>query len=226
MTCRLESVTDLSKDTARYRFATPRPLHSAPMAHVLAVDAGNILRPYTPVAESDAGFEIVVRRYAGGYFSDKFENLKVGEAMAFKGPEPTLPYAPNAFDTVTFVCGGTGAAPAVQLLRAALADDEDTTRFRVLYLSRTKRDQTLKRDLDALKCDRLDLFCACDDVDGLVDANLLRRCLPAPSDAKSAVLVSGPPGLVRRLCGTTDKREPLGGLLREMGYGAQVARLD
>ena len=71
-----------------------------------------------------------------------------------------------------------------------------------------------------------DRFCACDDVDGLVDANLLRRCLPAPSDTKSAVLVSGPPGLVRRLCGTTDKREPLGGLLREMGYGAQVARLD
>ena len=91
MTCRLESVTDLSRDTARYRFATPRPLHSTPMAHVLAVDAGNILRPYTPVAESDTSFEIVVRRYAGGYFSDKFEKLKVGEAMAFKGPEPTLP---------------------------------------------------------------------------------------------------------------------------------------
>ena len=78
MTCRLESVTDLSRDTARYRFATPRPLHSAPMAHVLAVDEGNILRPYTPVAESDTGFEIVVRRYAGGYFSDKFAQLKVG----------------------------------------------------------------------------------------------------------------------------------------------------
>ena len=52
MTCRLESVTDLSRDTARYRFATPRPLRSTQMAHVLAVDAGNILRPYTPVAES------------------------------------------------------------------------------------------------------------------------------------------------------------------------------
>jgi NAD(P)H-flavin reductase len=226
MTCRLESVTDLSRDTARYRFATPRPLNSTPMAHVLAVDAGNILRPYTPVAESDTSFDIVVRRYAGGYFSDKFAQLKVGEAMAFKGPEPTLPYAPNAFDCVSFVCGGTGAAPAVQLLRAALADDTDTTRFRVLYLSRTKSDQTLKRDLDALKCDRLDLLCACDDVDGLVDATMLRRCLPAPSDTKSAVLVSGPPGLVRRLCGTNDRRAPLGGLLAEMGYGAQVARLD
>ena len=71
-------------------------------------------------------------------------NYKSAKAC-FKGPEPTLPYAPNAFDCVAFVCGGTGAAPAVQLLRAALADKEDTTRFRVLYLSRTKRDQTLAR---------------------------------------------------------------------------------
>ena len=235
MTCRLESVTELTRDTSRYRFATPRPLHSTPMAHVLAVDEGNILRPYTPVAESATGFEIVVRRYPGGYFSDKLAQLEVGGAMVFKGPEPTLAYAPNTFACVAFVCGGTGAAPAVQLLRAALADATDTTRFKVLYLSRTARDQTLRRDLDALKCDRLELCYACDAVDGLVDATMLKMFLPAPAATKTAILVSGPPGLVTRLCGA-DKRGPLDGLLRDLGYarrwpapgtsGSQVVRLD
>lgn len=77
MTCRLESVTELTRDTSRYRFATPRPLHSTPMAHVLAVDEGNILRPYTPVAESATGFEIVVRRYP--------RRLLLGQVSAARG---------------------------------------------------------------------------------------------------------------------------------------------
>ena len=52
LVCPLVAKTPLTPDTSRYRFALPTPAHSLglPVAsHVLAVDAGNMYREYTPV---------------------------------------------------------------------------------------------------------------------------------------------------------------------------------
>ena len=77
-------------------------------------------------------FDLVVKRYAGGYFSQKFGALRVGDAMAFRGPVRTLAsaaravvdprlsvagttpptrYEKGAVDEVAMVAGGTGITP-------------------------------------------------------------------------------------------------------------------
>mmetsp|Transcript_13646 Transcript_13646/g.42197 ORF Transcript_13646/g.42197 Transcript_13646/m.42197 type:complete len:272 (+) Transcript_13646:59-874(+) len=231
--CKLERVDEFTPDTARYRFALPSARHVLgvrPAGHVLAVDGGNVARAYTPLDAARAGaFDIVVRRYAGGYFSEKFAALRPGDALDFRGPEPTLEYAPNVLDSVVMVAGGTGVAPMLQLLTAALADDADATKFRLLYATRTPADAVLLPELDALRRRhpaRLEISYHA----GPVSKNALADFLPAPRRAREAVLVSGPPGLVELLCGPKppgqESEAPVAGLLGSMGFSRQTFRLD
>ena len=70
---------------------------------------------------------------------------------------------------------------------------------------------------------------------GRVSVSRIENFLPAPSEARTALLVCGPPGMMHHLCGSeppvqgappTPKNMPLGGLLKQMGYGRQVVRFD
>jgi cytochrome-b5 reductase len=61
---------------------------------------------------------------------------------------------------------------------------------------------------------------------GRVNPEAMRDFLPAPTDAAAALLVCGPPGMMRFLCGDDSKQRgqvpPLGGLLAQEGYGKAV----
>ena len=67
---------------------------------------------------------------------------------------------------------------------------------------------------------------------GLIDARALARFLPPPGAAETAVLVCGPPGMMRALCGGAARAPDgahgeLGGLMRALGYEhEQVVRFD
>ncbi|KAH8097303.1 cytochrome-b5 reductase [Aureococcus anophagefferens] len=175
LVCPLVAKTPLTPDTSRYRFALPTPAHSLglPVAsHVLAVDAGNMYREYTPVTLDgvDVGyFDLVVKRYANGYFSERFARLEPGQTMRFSGPVVTLPYAANAADRVAMVAGGTGITPMLQIARASLRDDGDATKFALLYANRTPGDILLRAELDALAAahpDRFSVRYVADESDG------------------------------------------------------------
>jgi hypothetical protein len=61
---------------------------------------------------------------------------------------------------------------------------------------------------------------------GRVNPEAMRDFLPAPTDAAAALLVCGPPGMMRFLCGDDRKQwgqmPLLGGLLAQEGYGKAV----
>jgi NAD(P)H-flavin reductase len=63
---------------------------------------------------------------------------------------------------------------------------------------------------------------------GRVSAAAVAGFLPAPTSLDAALLVCGPPGMMRFLCGDGDAKRPpgqlpvLGGLLAQVGYGKSV----
>ena len=168
LTCRLASAERVSHNTTRYRFALPTPEHVLGMpvaSHLLAVDTSMMVsRPYTPVTlDGVAGerghFDLLVKRYPGGYFSDRvFGKLRVGDAMEFRGPVATLGYAPNAAGRLGMIAGGTGITPLYQIIRTVLLNAEDRTRLSLLYANRTEADILLRGELEALAAAHPDRF--------------------------------------------------------------------
>ena len=47
-----------------------------------------------------------------------------------------------------FICGGTGITPAYQVMKKALRDPRDTTKFYLVYANQTPADILLREDLD------------------------------------------------------------------------------
>ena len=168
LTCRLASAERVSHNTTRYRFALPTPEHVLGMpvaSHLLAVDTSMMVsRPYTPVTlDGVAGerghFDLLVKRYPGGYFSDRvFGKLRVGDAMEFRGPVATLGYAPNAAGRLGMIAGGTGITPLYQIIRTVLLNAGDRTRLSLLYANRTEADILLRGELEALAAAHPDRF--------------------------------------------------------------------
>lgn len=81
---------------------------------MLAVDNSMVSRAYTPVTldKFERGyFDLIVKRYANGYFSEWFHRMTIGESMEFRGPVTTLRYEPNVVTTLGMVAGGTGITP-------------------------------------------------------------------------------------------------------------------
>lgn len=247
--CALQSVEPLSRDTSRYRFGLPSEKHvlGVPTAsHILAVDRGNMFREYTPVtldAEDEGYFDLVVKRYENGYFSEQFHRLAVGETMDFRGPVVTLKYEANSVARLSMVCGGTGITPMFQIIRTVLRDPSDATKIALLYANRSPEDILLRNELDGLARAHPDRFEVTYVVDaaapddrvpeenvGRIDAAKIARALP-PADAhRTALLVCGPKGLMDFLCGPKPPKAahnaPVGGLLGRLGFGRGVVRFD
>jgi cytochrome-b5 reductase len=114
-----------------------------------------VARAYTPITldSYDKGhFDLVVKRYRGGEFSERFHRytaacdlaaaagcllpaagqahpdtrfglrMKVGDTMDFRGPVTTLNYEPNAARCLGMVAGGTGITPMYQIIRTVLSN--------------------------------------------------------------------------------------------------------
>ena len=268
LSCELQHTDQLTPDTSRYRFLLPTPDHMLGlpiMSHLLAVDGANVYRAYTPITldrlDPPGHFDLIVKRYPGGYFSDIFAELRPGDRVAFRGPVQTLGYAPNRADTLTLICGGTGITPMYQLVRAVLADPDDRTMLRLLYACRDEGGLLLRRELDALAAahpDRLTVryfveqgserppndaehaalggagrgaWASGGVTVGRIEAGAITQLVPPPETPRSALLLCGPPAMTRYLCGALIPTQPaanapIGGLLKELGYGAQVFRFD
>ena len=150
----------------------------------------------------------------------------------------------------------TGRAALRQIIQTVLADPADDTCIDLLYASRSMDDILLKQDLDEAAarhperlrvCYVVSASAASAEVDaGLppvrsarrIDAPLLKEQMPAADVDGCQLLVCGPEGLVRTLCGARAQdggangadgagaTAPLGGLLRQLGYrDEQVAWL-
>lgn len=244
--CTLTEKQWVTPSAVRLRFALPSAEHVLGLpvpGHVMVIDDAQIYRPYSPVTvDSQAAgyFELLVRHYPGGEISTRLAKMSPGERAHFRGPvgnafEYTASAAPRR---IGMVAGGTGVTPLWQVVQAALADEEDRTRLSLVYASRRADDILLRDELERAAAAHPDRFSVCfvvsegggapaGGVAGRIDAAVLQRHLPQPSEDGSGVLVCGPDSMLRALCGPrardgglaeAARRPPLGGLLRQLGY--------
>jgi len=164
----------------------------------------------------------------GGKGSLFLDQQKVGDYVDVKGPVGLIEYLgrgafklPGRSATVKNVgmlAGGTGLTPMLQVAAAALRDADDTCSFSLIYANKTE-DDILCRDLleEAVKVSggRFTVHYTLDfppkgwkHKTGFITAEMIKECLPAPSD-ETVVLMCGPPPMIEFAC----KKN-----LEELGY--------
>ena len=120
--------------------------------HVCVRSACGETRDYTPVSTLDqltgeGRLDILVKIYPGGLVSEAvFSRLTVGDSLQIAGPEETLAARDLGTPHVVFVAGGTGIAPALQLLKSCGSRFDS---FALIISQQTEDDILLAAELDA-----------------------------------------------------------------------------
>ena len=242
----LESKHWVSHDAARLRFALPdeQQLGVPLPGHVVVVDAATNYRPYTPItidSQARGYFELLVRHYPHGEFSSKLCRLQPGDQATFFGPVGNrFTYEPGMARRLGLVAAGTGIAPMWQIIQAVLADATDKTEISLVFACRSANDILLQAELERARAahpEQLHIRYVVPRLEAgpsqphvsvgrIDDPDLLRSALPKAGEESVKLLVCGPEGMLRTLCGpgardTSDpncRKPPLGGLLAQLGY--------
>ncbi|KAB1225499.1 NADH--cytochrome b5 reductase 1 [Morella rubra] len=155
---KLVKKTQISPNTARFRFALPTP------TSVLGLPVGKyvkcrgkdsegqeVIRPYTPITlDSDVGyFELVVKMYPSGRMSHHFREMREGDYLPVKGPVGSFTYKPGQVRAFGMLAGGSGITPMFQLIRAILENPKDKTNVHLIYANVSVEDILLKEEFDS-----------------------------------------------------------------------------
>ncbi|KAJ1654373.1 hypothetical protein IWQ61_005688 [Dispira simplex] len=244
----LLSRTQVARDVQLLRFQHTLDSSTLPVAPISSVDIKDstmqVKRSFTPIHTKVAdtnpeSFEILVKKYPLASVSQMLHHTDIGDTVEMRGPYREWEYIPNRWKSIGMVAGGTGITPMWQLIRHILADPSDHTKLTLVYANRSITDLPLRTELEELQAafpGRLTLQFVVDrDVEpgalkptlgnypvetGYVSRTLLHTRLPPPQN-DTMVLVSGPAGMMRHICGEkriTAEQGPVTGLLRDLGY--------
>ncbi|KAF2964300.1 hypothetical protein GQX73_g9279 [Xylaria multiplex] len=135
-----------------------------------------ILRAYTPISSRGAKgkLDVLIKIYRdtpaqkGGRMTQALDALPLGHFVDFKGPHGKFEYLGRGLCAVSgrerkvrrfvMVCGGSGITPILAVLRAVMADCEDSTSCVVLDGNRTEEDILCRAELDAMLADNKDRY--------------------------------------------------------------------
>jgi nitrate reductase (NAD(P)H) len=127
-----------------------------------------IIRAYTPISDiSDRGkLNVLVKVYydtvdrKGGKMTQALDSIPLGHYVDFKGPVGKFEYLGRGLCSVSghqrkvsrfiMVCAGSGVTPIFQVLRAVMADKDDSTSCIVLDGNRTEEDILCRQDMDRM----------------------------------------------------------------------------
>jgi cytochrome-b5 reductase len=191
-----------------------------------------VTRAYTPTSsDQDAGFvDLLVKIYApkvnarfpdGGKVSYQLGNLTVGDEISISGPWGLIEYlGESKFKVgrnhvtkrfVGMMAGGSGITPMLQILRAALEDPNDATKFSLIYANQTEKDILCRETLEDLEQRfplRFRLHYTVDRAPeggnwkysvGFIDAAMISEHMPPKSD-DTIILGCGPPPMLEFAC--------------------------
>jgi cytochrome-b5 reductase len=198
-----------------------------------------IARKYTPCSlDCDVGyFDLVVKVYGpcerfknGGKVSQYLGSLKPGASLDIEGPMGLIEYYGRCEwknyglrKHVGMMAGGTGITPMLQIIKAVLMDDADTTTISVLFANQTEEDILVRSMLEQWAADYSHKFKVWYTVDrppanwkyssGFITAEMISQHMPPPGD-DTLILMCGPPPMVKFAC--KDNLEKLGYNLKTM----------
>eukprot|EP01063_Lacrimia_lanifica_P030696 TRINITY_DN4920_c0_g1_i2.p2 TRINITY_DN4920_c0_g1~~TRINITY_DN4920_c0_g1_i2.p2 ORF type:complete len:292 (+),score=128.43 TRINITY_DN4920_c0_g1_i2:1597-2472(+) len=237
----LRNKVKLSHDSYKFTFEYPRvDMHSGIQVAGLVVlkckgpDGKNVIRPYTPTSapEQQGTFDLVVKVYPGAKMGGHLADMVRGDLVEVKGPWRKIEITPNKYKNIGMVAGGTGITPMYQIIRHLLQNKSDQTNLSLIYANRSEKDILLKLELEELERlhPRFKVYHTVNEATfsweqgvGNVNADSVRSLMPADSD-ENVVLVCGPPGMMKAVCGDKDfaKSPPgqgeLDGILKDLNY--------
>ncbi|KEG12167.1 putative NADH-cytochrome b5 reductase [Trypanosoma grayi] len=196
-----------------------------------------VMRPYTPLnlATDKGSFDIVVKCYPNSKMGTYLHNMKKGTMIEAQGPWSVMEVKPSQYAHIGMLVGGTGVAPAYQVFRNILADPTNKTKFTLFYCNKAEKDILLRDRLEAIAREKPDHFTVCHMLaetpagwtgyKGHITKDIIKEKMPSPDlKGNALVMVSGPPGFMKVVCGEKDGREqgPLGGFLKELGYSSEM----
>jgi cytochrome-b5 reductase len=220
---KLNEVFPYNHNTKIYRFALDSPdaqLNMPIMSYVVTkarIGEEDIVRPYTPIAGDQPGaLTLLVKAYPQGKMSKHFDELKVGETLAIKGPLLKYKYEPNKFKQIGMIAGGTGITPCLQLIEHILANKDDKTLISLVYANIAAEDILLKEKLDSLAQNHKNFFvhyvlekpspAVANASIGYVSSALVNAFMPSPTSTDPhIVMVCGPPPMMKAVSGTKGK---------------------
>ncbi|KAJ3260521.1 NADH-cytochrome b5 reductase [Boothiomyces macroporosus] len=243
----LKEIFPVSPDTKRFRFALPPgTTHlGLPTASCVVTKfqdgvkedgkPNNVIRPYTPIedpAQKADYFDLIIKRYPDGKMSNHIFNLKVGDQLEIKGPNPKWDYKANEFKHIGMIAGGTGITPMLQVIQRILSDPTDKTKVDLVFANNTEQDILVKDYLDELAAKRSEQFKVhyvvlkpskeWKQATGYVNESIIKSTMPEPKAGK--VFVCGPPPMVAAISGPKAKdysQGEAGGLLKKLGYTSE-----
>lgn len=201
--------------------------------------SGTIARPYTPVSRNDTlgKLELIVKDYPNvGNVSSHICAAKPGDKLGVKGCFTKIKVTPNKWKKVGMLAGGSGITPCLQVAEELLSSSDDKTEITLIFCNQTPQDIFLQDHIDALAAksggrfkvhycvDKAGFFDFWKGLTGYVNADMVKKYLPAPAD-DSMIMVCGPPPMYKAICGgkkfekgKAPQQGEITGILGDMGF--------
>ncbi len=190
-----------------------------------------VSKSYTPVSSDvDKGFvDFVIKVYKsnvhpdfpeGGVMSQKIDTLEIGDSFLFRGPNGRLEYMGDGVfnikqlkskggeiiekkvKNIGMIAGGTGITPMIQIIRAVLRNENDSTKLSLLFANKEEKDIILRDKLENPNIDFSDRFKVHYTLDkandewsgfrGFINEDMIRDTMPKPGN-DTLILLCGPP---------------------------------
>lgn len=160
---KLIKITQNTADTKTYEFETESPFYFRAGQYMTLgtnVNGSEVSRPYAvssaPKAALDRHVAFTVKKC--GFFSGYlFDNATVGDTFTVGDPSGEFCYEPvKDARHIVGIAGGSGITPFYSMAQA-IADGTIDLRLTILYGAKTEEDLIFKNELDALKCDKIDV---------------------------------------------------------------------
>ncbi|KAB1225498.1 NADH--cytochrome b5 reductase 1 [Morella rubra] len=210
---KLVKKTQLSPNTARFRFALPTPTSvlGLPVGHHVFCrgkdsEGQEVIRPYTPITlDSDVGyFDLLVKMYPSGRMSHHFREMREGDYLPVMGPKGSFKYKPGQVRAFGMLAGGFGINPMFALIRAILENPKDKTNLHLIYACVSLEEMSLKEELDSFESkfpNRLKVYyvleqppTAWNGGTGFITKEMIQTHCPAPAP-DIQILRCGPPAM-------------------------------
>ena len=115
------------------------------MMHLLDKEGQSILkRPYSIASTPDSPYIEFCIKMVNGEFTSKLDKMKKGATIGIQGPFGNMGYDG---DKCVFLCGGTGIAPVISMLRD-ITNKGAKGKFFVFYSAKTKELLVFRKELE------------------------------------------------------------------------------
>ncbi|KAG4302886.1 hypothetical protein PCANB_000856 [Pneumocystis canis] len=151
--CTIRAIRRLSPSVCLYELEFDRPskqFRDLPIQSILLKNSDmQIQRYYTPISLDPLNVTLLVKCYEDGEVSRWIHRKRVGDRMQLRGPFLEWAWDDYRWKRILFIAGGTGIAPAYQLLSYIFRDsNQQIPEFHLMYANRSLDEILLKEELD------------------------------------------------------------------------------